>query len=147
MIGLRHDIDVDLNVAFQFSEIESNLGFRSTYFILHTAPYYLANSNNMAVHSEKIIPILKTMQDDRHFEIGWHNDLVTLQVIYNINPVTFLHNELNWLRSNGINIVGTAAHGSNYCKTYHYMNFYFFEECTYPVVPNRENNITVPKRW
>jgi hypothetical protein len=85
------------------------------------------------------------MQDERHFEIGWHNDLVTLQVIYNINPVIFLHNELNWLRTNGLTIVGTAAHGSNYCKTYHYMNFYFFEECTYPVVPNRENNITVPK--
>jgi hypothetical protein len=99
----------------------------------------------MAIHSENIIPILKTMQDKRNFEIGWHNDLVTLQVIYNINPVTFLNNELNWLRSNGLNIIGTAAHGSNYCKTYHYMNYYFFEECTFPVVPNRENNIAVPK--
>jgi hypothetical protein len=145
IIGLRHDIDNDLNVAYQFSEVESRLGFRSTYFILHTAPYYLAKSNNMAVHSEKIIPILRTMQDKRHFEIGWHNDLVTLQVIYNINPVKFFHNELSWLRSNGLNIIGTAAHGSNYCKTYHYMNFYFFEECTFPLVPNRENNITVPK--
>ena len=144
IIGLRHDIDNDLNIAFQFSEVEYKLGFRSTYFILHTAPYYLENSNNMAVHSDKILPILKTMQNKRHFEIGWHNDLVTLQVIYNINPVTFLHNELNWLRSNGINIVGTASHGSNYCKTYHYLNYYFFEECTLPVQPNFTNNITVP---
>jgi len=144
VIGLRHDVDNDLNVAYKFSEVESKLGFRSTYFILHTAPYYLSNSNNMSVHTEKIIPILKTMQDEKHFEIGWHNDLVTLQVIYNINPVTFLHNELNWLRSNGINIVGTASHGSNYCKAYHYLNYYFFEECTLPVVPNFVNNITVP---
>jgi hypothetical protein len=144
VIGLRHDIDVDLNVAYQFSEIESKLGFRSTYFVLHTAPYYLASPNNMAVHTEKIIPILKTMQDGRHFEIGWHNDLVTLQVVYNINPVTFLHSELKWLRSNGINIVGTASHGSNYCKLYNYLNFYFFEECTNPVVRNFVNNITVP---
>jgi hypothetical protein len=144
VIGLRHDIDNDLNVAYQFSEVEYKLGFRSTYFILHSAPYYLANSNNMNVHSEKIIPILKTMQDKRHFEIGWHNDLVTLQIIYNINPVTFLHNELNWLRSNGINIFGTASHGSNYCKVYHYINYYFFEECTFPVVTNFNNNVTVP---
>jgi hypothetical protein len=144
IIGLRHDVDNDLNVAYQFSEIEYKLGFRSTYFILHTAPYYLENPNNMAVHSEKILPILKIMQNKRHFEIGWHNDLVTLQVVYNINPVTFLHNELNWLRSNGINIVGTASHGSNYCKTYHYINYYFFEECTLPVQPNFNNNITVP---
>lgn len=145
VIGLRHDVDIDLDIAYQFSEIESDLGFRATYFILHTAPYYLANANNMAIHTDKIIPVLKKMQDEKHFEIGWHNDLVTLQVIYNINPISFLHNELNWLRSNGITIMGTAAHGSNYCKTNHYMNFYFFEECTYPVVPNRENNITVPK--
>ena len=90
VIGLRHDVDNDLNIAYQFSEMEANLGFRSTYFILHTAPYYLANPDNMAIHTESIIPILKTMQNERHFEIGWHNDLVTLQVIYNINPVTFL---------------------------------------------------------
>jgi len=145
VIGLRHDVDIDLDVAYQFSRIESNLGFRATYFILHTAPYYLANENNMSVHSDNIIPVLKKMQNERHFEIGWHNDLVTLQVIYNINPIVFLHHELNWLRSYGIKIVGTAAHGSNYCKTYHYMNFYFFKEFTYPIVPDRENNITVPK--
>jgi len=144
VIGLRHDIDNDLDIAYRFSEIEYKLGFRSTYFVLHSAPYYLANPNDMSVHSDKIIPVLKTMQNTRHFEIGWHNDLVTLQVIYNIDPVKFLHNELNWLRSNGINIVGTASHGSNYCRTYHYLNYYFFEECTYPVVPNFNNNITVP---
>jgi len=145
VIGLRHDVDNDLNVAYKFSQIESNLGFRSTYFILHSAPYYLVNANNMEVHSNEIIPILKSMQNEKHFEIGWHNDLVTLQVIYNINPVTFFHNELNWLRANGIKIYGTAAHGSNYCKTYHYLNFYFFEECSFPIVVNRENNIYVPK--
>jgi hypothetical protein len=145
VIGLRHDVDVDLNVAYEFSKIESNLGFRSTYFILHTAPYYLADQNNMAVHSDKIIPILKKMQNEKHFEIGWHNDLVTLQVIYNIDPVVFLHNELSWLRSNGLQIYGTAAHGSSFCKTYHYMNFYFFQECSYPILVGRENNLTVPK--
>jgi hypothetical protein len=144
VIGLRHDVDNDLNIAYKFSRVESRLGFRSTYFILHSAAYYLANPNNLAVRTDKIIPILQKMQNEDHFEIGWHNDLVTLQVVYNINPVTFLHNELNWLRSNGIFIVGTASHGSNYCKVYHYLNYYFFEECTYPIVPNFDNNIKVP---
>ncbi|TAL60418.1 MAG: hypothetical protein EPN88_15995 [Bacteroidetes bacterium] len=144
VVGLRHDVDNDLNVAYNFSETESKLGFRSTYFILHTAPYYLANPGNMAVHSEKIIPILKSMQNDKKFEIGWHNDLVTLQAVYNIDPVSFLHNELAWLRSNGINIYGTASHGSNYCYVYKYLNFYFFEECTYPVVGQFVNNLTLP---
>jgi hypothetical protein len=145
VIGLRHDVDLDLNVAYQFSQIEYNLGFRSTYFILHTAPYYLENSNNMAVHTENIIPILKKMQNEKHFEIGWHNDLVTLQVVYGLDPVLFLHNELRWLRTNGLKIYGTASHGSNYCKSLHYINYYFFEECSYPVVPNFESNVTVTK--
>jgi len=144
VIGLRHDVDNDLNVAYTFSETESKLGFRSTYYILHTAPYYLANKYNMSVHSESILPILKTMQDDRHFEIGWHNDLVTLQAVYNIDPVLFFHNELNWLRTNGIKIYGSASHGSNYCYTYFYLNYYFFEECTYPVVGQFVNNTSLP---
>lgn len=144
VIGLRHDVDNDLDVAYKFSEIESKLGFRSTYFILHTAPYYLANPNNMSNHSDKILPVLKSMQNDRHFEIAWHNDLVTLQAIYNIDPVSFLHKELDWLRKNGIAIYGTSSHGSTYCHTYKYLNFYFFEECTYPVVGQFVNNITIP---
>jgi len=84
------------------------------------------------------------MQNESHFEIGWHNDLVTLQIVYGIDPVNFLHQELNWLRSNGITIKGTASHGSNYCYTFHYINYYFFNECTYPVVAGFENNINIP---
>ena len=144
IIGLRHDLDNDLNHAFLFSDTEFKLGFRSTYYILHTAPYYLENPNNMTVHSQKILPVLKTMQNERHFEIGLHNDLVTLQAVYNIDPVQFLHNELSWLRSNGIKITGSASHGSPYCYTYKYLNFYFFEECTYPVVGQFVNNLTLP---
>ncbi len=144
IIGLRHDLDNDLNHAFQFSDTEFKLGFRSTYYLLHTAPYYLENPNNMAVHSQKILPVLKTMQNERHFEIGLHNDLVTLQAVYNIDPVQFLHNELSWLRSNGIKITGSASHGSPYCYTYKYLNFYFFEECTFPVVGQFVNNLTLP---
>ncbi len=144
IIGLRHDLDNDLNHAFLFSETEWKLGVRSTYYILHTAPYYLENPNNVAVHSAKIIPILKTMQNERRLEIGLHNDLVTLQAVYNIDPVQFLHNELGWLRSNGINIRGSASHGSPYCYSYKYLNFYFFEECTYPAVGQFVNNVSLP---
>lgn len=144
VIGLRHDVDVDLKKAYDFSKTETSMGFRSTYYILHTADYYLASPSNKAVHSDSIIPLLKLMQDKKKFEIGWHNDLVTLQVVYHIDPVQFLHQELSWLRSNGIKITGSASHGSNFCKVYWYLNFYFFEECTWPVVGQFVNNINVP---
>jgi hypothetical protein len=144
VIGLRHDVDNDLKVAQRFSATEKNLGFRSTYYILHTAPYYLADPSNKAVHNDSILPILKDMQDSGHFEIGWHNDLITLQVVYHIDPVSFLHQELDWLRKNGIRVVGSSSHGSSYCRVYYYINFYFFEECTWPIVKPFVNNVTVP---
>jgi hypothetical protein len=144
VIGLRHDVDIDLGKAILFSEVEKESGFRSTYYFLHTADYYLADPKNKAIHNEYIIPILKYMQDDSGFEIGWHNDLVTLQVVYKIDPVMFLHQELKWLRDNGLIITGSASHGSNYCNTYWYLNFYFFEECSFPAVGKYVNNVVVP---
>lgn len=144
IIGLRHDVDNDLKLAQRFSLTEKKLGFRSTYYILHTADYYLAKPENKAIHTDSILPILKDMQDNSHFEIGWHNDLVTLQVVYHIDPVNFFHQELAWLRSNGLKITGSASHGSNYCKVYSYLNYYFFEECTWPVGGQYVNNVTVP---
>jgi hypothetical protein len=145
VIGLRHDVDLDLGKAVLLSEVEKSMHIRSTYYILHTAPYYLANPENKAIHSELIIPVLKHMQDDSGFEIGWHNDLVTLQVIYNIDPVAFLKQELGWLRSNGIKIYGSASHGSYYCRPNGYLNYYFFNECTNPPggLGAFPNNVTV----
>lgn len=132
VIGLRHDVDLDLGKAICLSEVEKSMGYRSTYYILHTANYYLAHPEDKSVHNEAIIPILRYMQDESGFEIGWHNDLVTLQVKYNIDPVAFLHQELKWLRDNGLKITGTASHGSPYCHEYSYLNYYFFNECTDP---------------
>ena len=139
IIGLRHDIDLDLDIAFNLSKVENNVGFRSTYFVLHTANYYLANPGNKAVHNELIIPSLKKMQNVFHHEIGWHNDLITLQLVYKIDPVIFLHQELSWLRDNGLFITGTASHGSNFCYTYKYVNWYFWKEFPNPNVAAFKN--------
>ena len=43
IIGLRHDVDLNLNIAYNLSTVENNFGVRSNYYILHTAGYYLAN--------------------------------------------------------------------------------------------------------
>ncbi len=140
IIGLRHDVDLNLNTAYELSKVEYNFGIQSVYYILHTAGYYLAKSENFSVHNESIIPILKSMQDDYHHKIGWHNDLVTLQLVHNIDPSKFLHQELDWLRNRGISIKGTASHGSQYCYIYKYLNYYFFEEYKNPTVGKFVNN-------
>jgi hypothetical protein len=144
VIGLRHDVDVSLDWALIFARKEHLTGLRSTFYILHTASYYLLNPNNMTIHNPQILPLLKILQDTLNDEIGWHNDLVTLNVIYGANSHNFLNNELDWLRNNSINIQSSSAHGSNYCPLYHYMNWYFFHEFEYDTLPGYQNNMFVP---
>jgi hypothetical protein len=128
VISLRHDVDRDLVGALEIARIEHQYNLRSTFFILHTAQYYGPTKKNYTKHNERIIPVLQKMQNEYGHEIGWHNDLVTLECIYGINPREYLKKELQWLRSNGINIVGSASHGSRYCYKFKYHNSYFFSE-------------------
>lgn len=137
LVGLRHDIDVDLWGAVDMANYEKQYNFRATYFVLHTADYYL--SSGITVHNNNLLPILDNMQKQNH-EIGWHNDLVTLQVIYNKNPITFFNNELKWLRDNNIKIFGSASHGSDNCEKYGYHNHYFFNEFSEPAYEKYPNN-------
>jgi len=126
VISLRHDIDGKINNALKIAEIEYKHNIIATYFILHTAEYYGTTEKNYVKHNEEIIPLLKKLQDEYNHEIGWHNDLVTLDFIYGINPRKYLQTQLGWLRENGIRISGTAGHGSSFCHKYKYLNQYFF---------------------
>lgn len=128
IISLRYDIDDDINAAVKFAYRENKYNIKSTYYILHTASYYGITKLNYFKRNDNIIYYLKKIQDDFGQEIGWHNDLVTLQIIYNLDSKSFLKNELEWLRGNGINIYGTCAHGREYCYVYRYVNSYFWKE-------------------
>jgi len=129
VVGLRHDIDHDLEGALKMAEIERRYGLKSSYYVLHTAPYYGITGKGFAEHNETILPVLHKIQDMGH-EIGFHNDLITLQVVYGINSTKYLHDELTWLRSNGINVTGTVAHGGYYRSKYGYQNYYFWARHT-----------------
>lgn len=128
IISLRYDIDEDINAAVKFAYREKKYNIKSTYYILHTSKYYGITQYGSFKRNNNVIHYLKKMQNIFGQEIGWHNDLVTLQVVYNLDSREFLKGELDWLRSNGIRINGTCAHGSGYCYQYHYVNSYFWEE-------------------
>lgn len=127
-VSLRHDVDHDLRGALEMARMEHEYGLRGTYFILHSARYYGVTKKNYTRHNEWIIPVLRRIQDDYGHEIGWHNDLVTLECIYRVDPRKYLQEELQWLRDNGIEITGAAAHGSRYCRRFGYDNSYFFHD-------------------
>ncbi len=128
IVSLRHDVDVAIISAQKMAEIEAQNGVHSTYYILHTASYYHPQ-NDFEDHNNTVLEQIKKIHGLGH-EIGIHNDLITLQVVYNIDPIDFLHKELQWLRDNGIPIYGSASHGSSYCKHYGYLNYYFWRECS-----------------
>jgi hypothetical protein len=106
------------------ARIEHARGIQSTYFVLHTARYW---------RRSELVRSLLVLQEDLGHEIGWHNDLVTLQCVLGVDARDFLARELDRLRSAGVRIVGTASHGSPHCYRLGYHNNYFFEDLPRPV--------------
>jgi hypothetical protein len=120
--GVRHDVDLRLDAALQLGRIEREHGVRTTYYVLHSAPYY---------SDPELIPRLRELQALGH-EVGLHYDLVTLQVVEGGDPRAYLRAELERLRGAGIDVVGVAAHGAYWAHRLGYKNDYFFRELSTP---------------
>jgi hypothetical protein len=127
VLSIRHDMDRNIDGAIRMAYREHKYGVKATYFVLHSAKYYGKTELNYFKRNDQVIYYLRKLQDSFGHEIGFHNDLITLQVVYNIEPKAFLAEQLKWLRENGINIIGTCAHGSPWCYVYHYLNYYFWK--------------------
>lgn len=141
VVGLRHDVDERLRGGLDMAAVEHRFGLRSTYFILHTTRYYGRVGWRRATHRQSLIPRLRRLQELGH-EVGWHNDLVTLQCVYDIEPREYLAAELNWLRGHGVDVRGSAAHGSYWAHRLGYHNNYFFADFD-EVHADRPNNEVV----
>ncbi len=118
LVGLRHDVDERLESALRFGELEHARGLRATYFVLHTASYW---------RKPALLEKLRRLQALGH-EIGWHNDLVTLELVHRCDPVEYLRRELARLREAGIDVIGVAAHGSPWCHLLRFRNDAFFAD-------------------
>ena len=134
VLGLRHDVDVRLDAALRLAELEHERGLRATYFVLNTARYW---------RKPGLLDALLRIQDLGH-EVGWHNDLVSMEVVDGTNTVDYLHRELARLRAAGVDIVGTAAHGSIWCHVLGFDNNSFFTdfpEVMRPTTPIRTGSL------
>jgi hypothetical protein len=117
VVGLRHDVDDRLESALSLAALERRCGLRSTYFLLHTAAYY----------RRAALSGFLRLQELGH-EVGWHNDLVTLECVQGVEPRAYLSGELAWLRGAGLEVVGAAAHGSYWGHRLGYSNNAFFRD-------------------
>ena len=122
-LALRHDVDSSLGSALELARRESHRGLRCTYFVLHTAPYWPRRD---------LVDRLRELQSLGH-EIGFHNDLVTLERVQNVDIEAYAQRELQRLRVGGIEIVGAAAHGSPWCHRLGFHNNYAFAGWDEPV--------------
>jgi hypothetical protein len=105
---IRHDIDHDPWTAEKMAVIESENNLHATYFVLHTA-FYFKNKFKQTMR------ICKNIQSMGH-EIGLHNDLITNYFKNNLDPKENLTNLLTLFKNEGINILGSAAHGSKFIQ-------------------------------
>lgn len=118
---IRHDVDGDLMAAVDMAKLEAEYGIKSTYFILHTAPYYANVRGKKVQRNEGSVEFYKEIEALGH-EIALHTDSQTLYQTYNIDGARAIETEIDWLRSHGIKLEGTLAHNSfsvysanNYC--------------------------------
>jgi hypothetical protein len=116
VVGLRHDVDDRLGSALVMARLEHARGVRSTYFVLHTAPYWR--------HDERVLDAFRELQSLGH-EVGFHHDLLAVWML-RVDVGDVLRRELDWLRGGGIDVRGTAAHGSPVAHAVGIHNNYFF---------------------
>jgi hypothetical protein len=111
VVGLRHDVDFNPFKALEMAKIEGSYGIRSTYFFLATAEYYGHFVKSSIVRSFGIEHLYKEIHNIGA-EIGIHNDLLSVMIFHDIDPLIFNREEIDFYKSLDIPVYGTAAHGS-----------------------------------
>lgn len=117
IIGLRHDVDCDIDHCIKIARIEHEEGVKATYFMLHTAKYFFDDIKSRQLNKH-LIEKLKYIQDDLGHEIGIHSDLMPIELIYKLNPDNYLLEIIELLQESGINIQGIAGHGNLFKHLY-----------------------------
>lgn len=108
VIGLRHDCDAghSLATAIKMARWEAERGYRSTYYVLHTSPYWK-------------YPNFRQMLDEIAacgHEIGIHTDALAEALKTGRDPGQILDEALALLRGFGFPVRGVAGHGNPICN-------------------------------
>jgi hypothetical protein len=131
-IGVRHDCDNVILPAVDMATWEAEHRWTSTYYILHTSPYW--QDKHLLRQS------LETIAESGH-EIGIHNDALTVALQTGRNPNEILHEAIDELRSYGHTIRSTVAHGNALCHIANYVNDEMFQGCSRPSYGDAERTL------
>lgn len=108
VVGMRHDCDAghSLATAVEMAEWEAERGYRSTYFMLHTSPYWRSSLFRSSLERIALLG----------HEIGIHTDALAEALRTGGDPHRILEDALEMLRSWGHAITGVAGHGNPLCN-------------------------------
>lgn len=108
VIAMRHDVDAGhaLAVAANMAEWEAARGYRSTYYILHSSPYW----------GTKDFPRLLDRIATAGHEIGMHTNALAESFRQNRDPDLILDEALKTLRGFGYPVRGVVGHGDGLCN-------------------------------
>lgn len=108
VIGLRHDCDAghSLATAVKIAGWEAERGYRSTYYMLHTSPYW-----NYTWFPQALDEIA-----GHGHEIGIHTDALAEALKTGRDPGLILDEALATLRGFGFPVRGVAGHGNPMCN-------------------------------
>ena len=119
VVGLRHDVDHDLDLALEMAHHEWRLGYKATYFLLHTEAYW--NDPNF--------PLLVRQLKEYGHEVGLHvNSYSTWFLNNSTNPNQDIEQALARLRVCGVEVNGVCAHGDKLCYQHQFVNYWMWEE-------------------
>lgn len=122
VIAMRHDVDNHseaLETAVELARWEAAQGWRSTYFLLHTARYWTEGRWRQAAETMALLG----------HEIGLHVDAVAHALQYGGDPHELVADALDDLRSAGHTVTGIVGHGNQLCHQAEFANDEQFVEC------------------
>ncbi len=140
VIGLRHDVDdnqASLETAVKLAGWEAERGYRSTYFILHTAAYWDDEPRLRAALDQIAV---------RGHEIGIHADALTVALREGGDPAAILIAAITQLRGYGHPVYGVAGHGGELCGQVGFVNDEIFSECARPEMGAPDRILTFEER-
>ena len=108
VIGLRHDVDAGhaLATAVRMAGWEAERSYRSTYYLLHTSPYWGALGFRESLDRIACLG----------HEIGLHTDALAEALRTGGDPERILEAALATLRGYGFPVRGVAGHGNPLCN-------------------------------
>lgn len=136
VIGLRHDVDDNgdsFGTALKLAEWEAGRGYRSTYYLLHSAQYWNPGGRQFVSTIQRMLTL--------GHEVGIHVNALAQAIRTGRDPHELLAEALAELRAAGADVVGSAGHGDELCRKFNFVNDEIFSECPRPGYGGRGREI------